>query len=98
MVCTCSVAGALAASKGSGEGVKGGKQSLVQRREEEFLGRVDAFAITEVLNRVHLESEGVQFKLAMEREMQDLRLVLAEQNEELLLSFQEMIAAVGKRS
>ena len=73
-------------------------QSVVQRREEDFLSDVNEFCIQEILNRVQMESEGVQFKEAIEREMQDLRLVMAEQNEELLLSFQEMINSLsGKR-
>lgn len=70
-------------------------QSLVQRREEDFLSDVNEFSIKEILNRVQMQSEGVQFKEAIEREMQDLRLVMAEQNEELLLSFQELISGMG---
>ncbi len=73
-------------------------QALIQRREETFLGVVNEFCISEVLNRVLVESEGVQFKAAIEREMQDLRLALAEQNEELLLSFQELVLARGAES
>lgn len=70
-------------------------QAYVQRREEDFLTRVDAFGISELLNRVRLESEGVQFKDALERELQDLRAVLAEQSEELLLAFQDALARRG---